>query len=108
MALEITAQNDAKLIISGTTTELATIYARIEFACPKNGETMQGALYNYATKSEYDTSPNALLRLDAFQTSYAITIDVATQQRRARRRLWTASCRNRWYLWWERDRSYCR
>ena len=80
MALEITAQNDAKLIISGTTTELATIYARIEFACPKNGETMQGALYNYATKSEYDTSPNALLRLDAFQTSYAITIDVATQQ----------------------------
>jgi len=38
MALEITAQGDAKLVISGTTTELASIYARIEFACPKNGE----------------------------------------------------------------------
>ena len=80
MALEITAAGAAKLIISGTTTELATIYARIEFACPRNGESMQGALYNYATKSEYDTSPDALLRLDAFQTSYAITVDVAGGQ----------------------------
>ena len=30
MALIITAQNDAKLIISGTTTELPSIYSRIE------------------------------------------------------------------------------
>ena len=41
MALVITAQGSAKLIISGTTTELATIYSRIEFACPINGASIQ-------------------------------------------------------------------
>lgn len=80
MALEITAAGSAKLIISGTTTELASIYARIEFACPKNGASMQGALYNYAAKTEYEADAKSLLRLDSFQTNYAVAIDVATQE----------------------------
>ncbi len=80
MALEITAAGDAKLIISGTTTELATIYSRIEFACPKNGASMQGALYNYAAKTEYDTTPSSLLKLEGFTTSYNVEIDTATEE----------------------------
>ena len=79
MALEITAQGDAKLVISGTTTELATIYARIEFGLPKSGESMSGALYIYSAKSEYDTSPNSLLRIDDFITGYNIEVDIATE-----------------------------
>ena len=79
MALEITAQGDAKLVISGTTTELASIYARVEFGLPKDGASMNGALYNYSAKSEYDTSPNSLLRLDDLITGYNVDIDVATE-----------------------------
>lgn len=80
MALVITAQGSAKLIISGTTTELATIYSRIEFACPINGASMQGALYNYGAKAEYDASPSSLLRLDDLITSYNVEIDIATEE----------------------------
>lgn len=79
MALEITSEGDAKLVISGTTTELTTIYARIEFGLPKNGESMSGALYIYSAKSEYDTNPNSLLRIDNLITGYNFAIDIATE-----------------------------
>tara|TARA_R110002020_G_scaffold185953_1_gene383830 strand:- start:354 stop:677 length:324 start_codon:yes stop_codon:yes gene_type:complete len=80
MALIITASGDAKLRISGTTTDLASMYSRIEFACPKNGKSMQGALYNYAAKAEYEASPLSLLKIDNFTTGYTVAIDVATQE----------------------------
>ena len=79
MALEITAQGDAKLQISGTTTELSSVYARLEFGLPKNGESMSGALYVYAAKSEYDNSPSSLLKLDNLITGYNVAIDIATE-----------------------------
>tara|TARA_R110000824_G_scaffold120894_1_gene276627 strand:+ start:706 stop:1029 length:324 start_codon:yes stop_codon:yes gene_type:complete len=80
MALVITAEGDARLIISGTATDLATIYSRIEFACPKNGASMQGALYNYGAKAEYDASPSSLLRIDDLITTYNVEIDIATEE----------------------------
>ena len=80
MALEITAQGDAKLVISGTTTELASIYARVEFGLPKDGASMNGALYNYSAKAEYETNPGSLLKLDDLTTSYTVEIDVATEE----------------------------
>ena len=76
MALEITAAGEAKLTISGTTTELTDIYARVEFACPKDGTTMQGALYCYIDKDKYEADPGSLLRLEDFLTSYEIQIDI--------------------------------
>ncbi len=79
MALEITAQGEAKLVISGTTTEATSVYARIEFALPKNGESMSGALYVYLTKSEYTANASSLLRLDDLTTSYSVEIDIATE-----------------------------
>ena len=79
MALEITAQGEAKLVISGTTTELASIYARIEFACPKDGASMNGALYNYAAKAEYEANSGSLLKLDDLTTGYNVEIDTATE-----------------------------
>ncbi len=79
MALEITAAGDAKLTVSGTTTELADVYTRIEFALPKTGESMQGALYIYENKAKYVADPGSLLRLEDFTTNYPIEIDVATE-----------------------------
>jgi len=34
MALKITASGDAKLVVSGTATELSEIYSRLEFGLP--------------------------------------------------------------------------
>ncbi len=79
MALEITAAGEAKLPISGTSTELASVYARIEFALPKSGESMQGALYVYEDKAKYVADPGSLLKLEDFTTSYPIEIDIATE-----------------------------
>ena len=79
MALEITAAGDAKLLISGTSTELASVYARIEFALPKTGENMQGALYLYEDKAKYVADQGSLLRLDDLATNYAVSIDIATE-----------------------------
>ena len=79
MALTITAAGDAKLTISGTATELASIYARIEFSCPKNGASMQGALYCYSSKAQYEADEKSILKLDALQTHFNLTIDTATE-----------------------------
>ena len=79
MALTITAAGDAKLTVSGTTTELTDVYTRIEFALPKAGASMQGALYVYQDKAKYEAEPGSLLKLEDFVTSYSIEIDVATE-----------------------------
>jgi len=79
MALKITAAGDAKLIVNGTTTELTDVYARVEFALPINGETMQGALYCYENKAKYTADPGSLLSLEAFATLYDISVDIASE-----------------------------
>ena len=75
MALEITAANDAKLVISGTATELTSIYSRIEFAFKPNGVNCQGGLYNYAAKAQYESSPTQLLKLEGFKKLYSFEVD---------------------------------
>ena len=79
MALEITAQGEANLKISGTNTELSSVYARIEFALPKNGESMGGALYVYSAKAEFTANPASLLKIDDLITGYNVEIDTATE-----------------------------
>lgn len=79
MALQITAAGDAKLIVNGTTTELTDVYARIEFALPINGETMQGALYCYEDKAKYTADPGSLLSLEGFTSLYNISVDIASE-----------------------------
>lgn len=79
MALEITAQGEANLKISGTNTELSSVYARIEFACPKDGSSMQGALSIYSAKAEFTNNPASLLKVDDLITSYRVDIDIATE-----------------------------
>jgi len=80
MALEISAQNDAKLIISGTTTELPSIYSRLEFGLNKDGASMSCTLFNYNAKTNYESEINSLLRIENLITSYKIEIDVAIEE----------------------------
>ena len=77
MALEITATATSKLTIKGTTIELNSIYSRLEFALPKNGESMQAALYNYESKALYETEDSSFLKTEELQDNYEITVDVA-------------------------------
>ena len=74
MALTITANGDASLTISGTSTTLNEVYARLEFGCPKSGESMNAALYVYATKALYESAPNSLLRLDELITNFNVDV----------------------------------
>jgi hypothetical protein len=80
MALKIKASGDAKLVVSGTTTELSEIYSRLEFGLPKNGSSMNAGLYNYASEALYTSSPGSLLKLDNFNTNFNIEVASPAEQ----------------------------
>ena len=80
MALKITASGDAKLVVSGTTTELTEIYSRLEFGLNKNGEAINAGLYNYASQALDESSPNSILKLDNFSTNFNLDIVAPAQQ----------------------------
>jgi hypothetical protein len=77
MALEITATVESKLTVKGTTAELSSIYSRLEFALPKDGEKMGAALYNYESKALYETDANNFLKTNELSDNYNVAIDVA-------------------------------
>ena len=79
MALTIKAAGDSKLVVNGTTTELSEIYARIEFACPKDGNKMGAALYCYENKAKYTADPGSLLSLEGFEAIYTVDIDIESE-----------------------------
>jgi hypothetical protein len=80
MALKITASGDAKLVVSGTATELSEIYSRLEFGLPKNGASMNAGLYNYASQALYEAEAGSTLRLDNFGTNYNVDIVAPAEQ----------------------------
>lgn len=80
MALKITASGDAKLIVSGTATELTEIYSRLEFGLPKNGGSMNAGLYNYASQALYESSPNSILKLDNFNNNFNVDVIAPAEQ----------------------------
>ena len=80
MALEITESGSAILEISGTTTTVTSVYARIDFNMVKTGETMQGGLSIYASKTDYTTDMSSVLNLKDFPSVFAMDVDVATEE----------------------------
>jgi len=80
MALEITAAGDAKLRISGTATELASIYSRLTFSFNYDGSNSGATLYNYSSKTEYEALPNDLLSVNGFSSYISFLIDTATEE----------------------------
>lgn len=51
MALIISPTTEQKIYVQGTSIELSSVYARLEFGCRPNGTTMEIAFYTYA---DYD------------------------------------------------------
>ena len=80
MALEITAAGDAKLVISGTATELASIYSRINFSFQGDGSHCYGKMSFYGAKAQYESNANQLLVIDSLDSGYSFAIDTATEE----------------------------
>ena len=77
MALNITAQGDAKLSIRGTSIEVGSVYGRLEINLPKNGMSMY--IYNdiYESKVTYDTGSNNVSISELSPGHYTLDVDVA-------------------------------
>ena len=56
MALIIKSNEKKKIMIAGTSIELADIYMRIEFVGRSNGKTIEIAGATYVSKATYETS----------------------------------------------------
>ena len=56
MALIIKSNETKKIMIAGTSIELADVYMRIEFAARANGVTLEVAGTTYVSKATYETS----------------------------------------------------
>jgi len=77
MALEITEGAEAKLTLTGTSTELPSVYARIGCVMPDNGLTIKARMFNYQEKALYlagETSAN----IEEIQAKYDLEVDVAS------------------------------
>ena len=76
MALNITAQGDAKLTINGTSIELNSIYARIELAAAANGVNMQMGMYYYENAAAFDAG-NGTVKINEMKPLYNGEADTA-------------------------------
>jgi len=77
MALNITAQGDAKLTIQGTSIEVASIYGRLEIGLAANGINMQVNNGIYEAKANYEANDSILRISELSNTLYNFIVDVA-------------------------------
>ena len=52
--------NTEKIYFKGTTVELSSVVARLEFAAPKDGKTIQVAPYYYVDNTAYENGDDTL------------------------------------------------
>lgn len=64
--ITVTANGAAKIYFKGTTVEINSVIARIEFFAPKDGKTIQVVPYYYADQVAYDNG-NPILAIDGAQ-----------------------------------------
>ena len=58
--ITITTPNTEKITFSGTTTEIASVFCRLEFAAPMDGKTIEVALYAYFDEAAYDNGDSTI------------------------------------------------
>ena len=58
--ITITGTEEAKFYFEGTQQEVPEIIARLEFAAPMDGKTIQVALYPYGTIEDYDAKESII------------------------------------------------
>ena len=76
MALNITAQGDAKLTIKGTSIEMSSVYARIELAAAANGVNMQMGMYYYENAASFEAG-NGTVKINEMKPLYNAEADIA-------------------------------
>ena len=64
--ITITPSATEKIYVKGTTIELASVVARLEFYAPKDGKTIQVAPYYYESEAAY-TSGNPILAIEGVE-----------------------------------------
>jgi hypothetical protein len=58
--ITITTPNEEKLYFKGTTVEIDNVLLRLEFAAPKDGKTIQVALYAYGSEADYEDGKSTI------------------------------------------------
>ncbi len=74
MALIITENGEAKLRISGTNTDLGSMYSRISFDCSLSGKEMRAVVNSYSTKAEYEANAGSLLLIDKLPNQFYVDV----------------------------------
>ena len=76
MALNITAQGDAKLTIQGTSIEVGSTYGRLEIGLAANGINMQVNNGIYEARANYEAGDSILRIAELSGTLYNFIVDV--------------------------------
>lgn len=58
--ITITTPNEEKLFFKGTTVEIASVVCRLEFNAPKDGKTIEVALYPYGSEADYENGKDII------------------------------------------------
>ena len=76
MALNITANGDAKLTIKGTSIEMSSAYARSALAAAANGVNMQMGMYYYENAASFEAG-NGTVKINEMKPLYNGEADTA-------------------------------
>tara|TARA_R100001244_G_scaffold123427_1_gene93100 strand:+ start:193 stop:510 length:318 start_codon:yes stop_codon:yes gene_type:complete len=79
MAIRITQKDDKKLTLSGTSTELNSVYARLEIALFPDGTSANAGLHVYDSKSSY-TAGKRTARVDDLILSRRVELEEGVEQ----------------------------
>ena len=58
--ITITTPNTEKLYFKGTTTPIESVLCRLEFTAPKDGKTLEVALYPYGSEADFDAGKSII------------------------------------------------
>lgn len=58
--ITITTPNAEKLYFKGTTTPIESVLCRLEFTAPKDGKTLEVALYPYGSEADFDAGKSII------------------------------------------------
>ena len=67
--ITITSTETAKVTFKGTSVELTDVLTRLEFTAPKDGKSLQVALYVYEDLGAFEADPKNTISVDGFQSS---------------------------------------
>ena len=65
--ITITTPNTEKLTFKGTETEISSVLCRLEFNAPKDGKTIEVALYPYASEEAFEANPNDIVSIEGVE-----------------------------------------